>query len=458
MCATDFPTGALCLRAFDSQIDLYQLLGVLWARRWAVLLVLGAVMGLGYVAVSRVPRLYESSATILVEPRPNFYGMAVEGQTRTDRSIVSSNVQLMRSRDTLAEAAEKLNLADLPEFNGGETGSAARDAAVRALEERTLVINELGTAMIWLRVRASDRELARLLTLTIAETAMARRAEQRLDDARQALAWLNNAIPELRRQVSQAEEAVARLRITNGTVSNLPEGSLVAGQLSDMAGRRLAAQERRGGFAARAGVLRARIAAGGSLVGSTDLAADARGGSLIQQRASLRGQLAAQASRLAPNHPTIAGLQAQIAEVDRELTLVARQVAEELERQAAAEADLAAALNADQESLQQTAAGEERDGVSVAALEREAAGQRLVLEHYLAQREAARAQVDARAAFPDMRLVSQPAVASAPVSPKTGLVLLAIAIAGGAAVLTWLIVTSLVARRVDPARRSVAPG
>ena len=441
------------MRAFDSQIDLYQLLGAVWARRWAVLLVLGVVLALAYVVVSRVPRVYESSATILVEPRPNFYGATEQTQTLPERSTVASNVQLMRSRDTLRMVAETLNLAEVPEFNGGKTGEGVLDAAVLALEDRTLVINELGTAIIWLRTRAHDAELARLLAQTIADTAIARRAEQGLSDARQAMQWLESTIPELRTRVFQAEDAVAKFRIAHGTVANVPEGSLLASQLGDMAGRRLAAEERSASFAARASVLRERIAQGASLVGSTDLAGDARGRSLVQQRATLQGQLAQQASRLSPNHPTVAGLGAQIADMDRQLAIAARQMAEELERQAETEAALARALGSDQQGLEQTAGTEARDSVALAALEREAAAQRAVLEHRLAQVEAARAQVDTGAAFPDMRLVSHPVVSSTPVSPKTGLVLLAVAIAAGAAIFTQLIVSSLVARRPATARQ-----
>ncbi|WP_164854847.1 Wzz/FepE/Etk N-terminal domain-containing protein [Devosia sp. 1566] len=436
------------MRAFDSQIDLYQLLGIIWARRWAALLVLLVVPVLAYIAVSRVPRLYESSATILVEPRPNYFGAGQPASVSVpDRATISSNVQLLRSRDTLMDVVAQLGLAQQAEFNGGETGQAAFDAAVLALDERTLVTSELGTAIIWLKTRAHAPEVARQLALSIAETAIARRAQQGLDDARQALAWLESTIPELRQRVFQAEDAVAKFRIARGTIGDLPEGSMVGSQLSDMAGRRLAAEERSSSFRARAAVLRQRLALGGSLVGSTELAADARGRSLIQLRASLQGQLAQQASSLSFNHPNVLGSRAQIADVDAQLATAARHIADQMDRQAETEAALAAALAADQQILQQSVGGEERDSVALAALQRDAAAQRSVLERYLQQAEAARAQVDGGAAFPDMRLVSHPVVSSAPVSPKTGLVLLAVMITAGALVLTYLIVTSLVARR-----------
>jgi uncharacterized protein involved in exopolysaccharide biosynthesis len=441
------PTEAGCLRAFDSQMDLYQLLGVLWARKWAVLLVLAVVPVLGYLALSRVPRLYESSATILVEPRPNYYAMGLQAPPSVpDRTTIASNVQLLRSRDTLMAVVEQLGLHEEAEFNGGKSGQAAVDAAVLALEGQVLVTSELGTAIVWLRTRARDPELARQLAQTIAETAITRRAQQGLDDARQALQWLDSTIPSLRERVLAAEDAVAKFRIARGTVADLPEGSLVGGQLSDMAGRRLAAEERSSSFRTRAAVLRERIAAGGS-AGSTELAADPRSSSLIQQRASLEGQLAQQASSLGASHPSLQGLRAQLAALDAQLVAAARQVVEQLERQAESEAALAAALAADQQGLQQSVGVEERDSVALAALQREAAAQRLVLERYLQQGEAARAQVQTGAAFPDMRLVSQPVVSSTPVSPKTGLVLLAVMITAGAVVLTYLIVTSLVARR-----------
>ena len=442
------PTEAGCLRAFDSQIDLYQLLGLLWARKWAVLLVLAVVPVLGYLALSRVPRLYESSATILVEPRPNYYGMSLQTPPSVpDRTTIASNVQLLRSRDTLMAVVEQLGLHNEAEINGGKSGQAAVDAAVLALEGQVLVTSELGTAIVWLRTRARDPELARQLAQTIAETAITRRAQQGLDDARQALQWLDSTIPSLRERVLAAEDEVAKFRISRGTFADSPEGSLAGGQLSDMAGRRLAAEERSSSFRARAAVLRERIAAGGSLAGSSELAADPRSSSLIQQRASLEGQLAQQASSLGASHPSLQGLRAQRAALDAQLVAAARQVIEQMERQAESEAALAAALAADQQGLQQTVGVEERDSVALAALQREAAAQRLVLERYLQQAEAARAQVETGAAFPDMRLVSQPVVSSTPVSPKTGLVLLAVMITAGAVVLTYLIITSLVARR-----------
>lgn len=57
----------------DARIDIAALLGAVFRRLPRIILVTLALLVAGFIVLMFQPRLYESSASILVEPRSNVY-------------------------------------------------------------------------------------------------------------------------------------------------------------------------------------------------------------------------------------------------------------------------------------------------------------------------------------------------------------------------------------------------
>ena len=110
--------------AEDLRMDVAALFGALWARALRIVIVTVLLVVVTFVALMFVPKQYESVAQLLVEDRSNTYTQAAtQGASGTTSGVsadalVSSQIELIKSRDTLLAVVDQLNLRSLSEFNG----------------------------------------------------------------------------------------------------------------------------------------------------------------------------------------------------------------------------------------------------------------------------------------------------------------------------------------------------
>ncbi len=104
-------------------------MGALWfaiRRRWLrIALVTILLLAATYALLLFVPKSYESTASLLVENRDSVYTRPANDNSGSTafsadelNSIISSQMQLAQSRDTLLDVVRSQNLAADPEFNG----------------------------------------------------------------------------------------------------------------------------------------------------------------------------------------------------------------------------------------------------------------------------------------------------------------------------------------------------
>ena len=123
--------------ARDARMDMTAVLGAVVVRLPRIILVTMLLLAAAFAFLMFQPRMYESSAGILVEPRSNIYTRAANEQappmSAADASVVSSQIELIKSRDTLLEVIDELDLRSVPEFNGaGASPSPLADAVADA--------------------------------------------------------------------------------------------------------------------------------------------------------------------------------------------------------------------------------------------------------------------------------------------------------------------------------------
>jgi uncharacterized protein involved in exopolysaccharide biosynthesis len=98
-------------RAEDLRMDVGALLGAVLSRWLRIFLVTAALLVGVAGLLMFVPRVYESSASLLVEPRDNVYTRAANESAATDNGVnadalMSSQIELIKSRDLLLEVAD----------------------------------------------------------------------------------------------------------------------------------------------------------------------------------------------------------------------------------------------------------------------------------------------------------------------------------------------------------------
>jgi polysaccharide biosynthesis transport protein len=428
-------------------------MGELWAaigRRWVrILLVTAVLLGGTYGVLLFVPKSYESTSGVLVENRDSAYTRPANdtassgnsGSTETIDSVVSSQIELVKSRDTLLSVVRSQNLTQVPEFNGTAespfngitrlfkkaTAATPEDIAVATLADHLSVIRQRDSTLINVTVRSGDPKLAATLANAIAQTAVQRRAGQSLSDTADASQWLEQQITQLRQRVADAENKVANFKVENDLYTGTNSTSLIDQQMADMSAQITAAQGRMSTAQSRAALIRGLMNAGQPIDGIEDVRNSVTIQQLMQQKAQLTSQKAQLLATLLPTHPSVKAVTAQIAAIDRQVAIEGRRVADALDAEAKIESASIASLRKNLADIKAKAGDATKQGVTLDALDREAKADRDLLESYMTRYRDATARTDPNSALPDLRVVTYAAPSASPASPKIPLILGAVA-------------------------------
>ena len=431
----------------DMRMDIGALLSAVVRRLVRVLLVTGLVAGIATALLMQMPKLYESSASLLVEPRENAYlrapGDLGNGSSGiTAEAMMSSQIELIKSRDLLSEVARAERLSEIPEF--AEPGFSpvtfvleltgrtppkgdVNEIVLANLAQRMTVIRERDSAVVSIYVRSESPELAARIANALAQTHVTRRTAQSISDTAEASVWLDREIARLRDVVSAAETAVADFKIANDLFVGTNATPVTDQQLSTVASQILEAQQRQNAADARAGLIRGLIEGGQAVEGIADIRDSVVVQSLLESKGAMQSELAQRSTTLLPNHPTVRALNAQIAQIDDQIAAEALKIASALDVEARVEGELETKLKADLAAAKSVASSATKGSVTLEGLQREAKAQRDLLETYLARYSDASARTASNAALPDVRIITAAAPSSEPASPKVALSLGAVA-------------------------------
>ncbi len=432
-----------------ASIDLGAIAARIWQKRIRIVFVTFVLCALAFLVLSLIPKTYESSASILVESRNNIFARATidngtGGTQVSDAVVMSSQVELIQSSETLLRVVRSLDLVNVPEFNGlagspldpllGLVGMAperqpgSEQKVLERLKKAVTVVQQRDSRVISILVRSRDRELAARIANAIADTHVNRRAELSLDDTADASRWLQEEIAKLRVRVSEAEAAVANFKIENDLFVGTNNTSLLDQQLSNIAAQITSAQERKNTASSRASLLRSLISSGQPIDGVANVQDSVVIQRLSQDKARLQGERAQLSATLLPNHPRIRAISAQIAEIDRQIVQEGHKVADAMMAEAGIEERLIASLQEDLARLKVSASGAATSSVELQELEREAKAQSDLLQTYLLRYREASTRTDGGVELPDVRVIAVAMPALNPVAPKTTLILIAVAI------------------------------
>src|SRR5215475_2724425 len=383
--------------AVTDELDLGAVGRALTRKRLWVIAPTLVVAALTFATVNVISPRYKSEARLLIEGRENVFlrpeaEKTPERERIVDQEAVSSQVQLVLSRDLARRVAKDLRLGERAEFDPVVHGTSflrhvfslvglAKDPLKMSPEERVLeAYYERLTAfgvdksrVIAVEFSSSDPELAAKAANTIAEAYLALQQGAKQDQTRIASQALAAQIDSLRLKEAEAEAKARLIRNLLKSGQPLESSDIVNSELI----RRLA-----------------------------------------EQGATLRAQLAEQSSTLLGNHPRIKELKAQIANLDEQMRREGEKLVRALENDARIAGARVEALTASLDQLKRQAGSTGEQDVQLRALEREAKAQRDLLESYLAKyREAnAREQLDIVPA--EARIISRAVVSNTPAFPK----------------------------------------
>jgi polysaccharide biosynthesis transport protein len=433
------PAGGLS--AAVGELDLRALGAALWRKKWKVLAPTAVAAGIALLIVQFVTPRYVSEARILIEGRENIFlrpEAEKQGPERSalDPEAVTSQVQLILSRDLARNVIHQLKLGERPEFDSllrgvsplkvllGVLGLAkdplrmsAEERVLEAYYERLNVFPVEKSRVIAISFQSADPELAARTANAIAEGYLALQQAAKQEQARSASQWLAGEIETLRRSVAEAEAKVEQFRAKSNLFVGANNTTLSNQQLGEVNSQVAAARAQKADAEARARFIRDMLRSG-KAIETSDILNSEQIRRLFDQRAAVRAQLAEQYSTLLDAHPRIKELRAQIADLDRQMRSEAELLARSLENDARIASARVETLSAGLEQLKRQAAATNEQDVHLRALERDAKSQRDLLESYLAKYREATARDSINTAPADARIISRATVSNIPAYPK----------------------------------------
>ena len=429
------------LAAPDSgDLDL-RLLGHALLRNWKWIIVptvLAAVLSIA--AVNLITPRYKSEARILIDGRENIFlrpnGERIEERTALDPEAVTSQVQLLLSRDLARDIIKKNKLAERPEFDPVLQGFSplrsllalfgiGRDPFSLTPEERVLdayfdrfaayAVDK--SRVIVIEFQSRDPELAARVANSIAEGYLVFQQGARQAQAKSAGQWLSGEIDNLRKKVADAESRVEDFRSKSSLFVGTNNTTLSNQQMGELNTQLNNARALKSDAESKARLIREMLQSGKPIEASEVLNSELTR-RLSEQRVTLRAQLAEQLSTLLDGHPRIKELKAQLADLDRQLREEASKISRSLDNDARIADGRVEGLSASLEQLKKQATSTNGQDVQLRALEREAKAQRDLLESYLAKYREANTRENIDAAPADGRIISRASVSNTPAYPK----------------------------------------
>ena len=424
----------------SGDLDLHALGQTLIRKRSLIIVPTVLVLVASLAAVNMVTPRFKSEARILIDGRENVFlrptGERNEERSALDAEAVTSQVQLVQSRDLAREIIRKNKLAERPEFDPVLQGFSplksmlalvgiGRDPLSLTPEERVLeAYYDRFTAyavdksrVIVIEFQSRDPELAARVANSIAEGYLVLQQDARQQQAKSAGQWLSGEIERLRRKVAEDESRVEDFRSRSSLFVGTNNTTLSNQQMGELNTQLNNARALKANAEARARLIRDLLRSGKPIEASEVLNSESMRRP-SEQRMTLRAQLAEQSSTLLGNHPRIKELKAQLADIDSQIRDEASKIARSLENDARLASDQVDGLASSLDQLKKQASSNNGQDVQLRALEREAKAQRDLLESYLAKYREASARENIEAAPADGRIISRATVSNTPAYPK----------------------------------------
>jgi uncharacterized protein involved in exopolysaccharide biosynthesis/Mrp family chromosome partitioning ATPase len=428
-------------QAESGDIDLHALGGALARKRGWIIVPTVLALVASVAVVNLVTPRFKSEARILIDGRENVFlrpssDRSTEERQALDPEAVTSQVQLVLSRDLAREIIKKNKLAERPEFDPVLQGISplkslaalvgiGRDPFSMTPEERVLdayydrlqafAVDK--SRVIVIEFQSADPDLAVRVANSIADGYLVLQQNARQEQARNASQWLSGEIGDLRKKVSEAEAKAEDFRSKSSLFVGTNNTTLSNQQMGEVNTQLNNARSMKADAESKARLIREMLQSGKPIESSEVLNAESMR-TPSQQRVALRAQLAEQSSTLLGNHPRIKELKAQLADLDTQIRDEAAKIARSLENDARFASGRVQELTSSLDQLKTQATSTNGQDVQLRALEREAKAQRDLLETYLAKYREANTRESIDTAPTDVRIISRAIVSNTPAYPK----------------------------------------
>jgi len=423
------------------------------ARR-KTLIGIATVLGLvgGLVILMIFKPAYQSEAQVIIENLQTPFEKANTQQPdlradTIDKTVVLSQVSVLKSADIAARVVDKLDLTKNPEFNPKIKGIGMakrllialgfaddpalftpQELALKSLDQHLTVYQVPDSNVIGIKFSAADKQVASDVANAIAETFVTTTREAGTTSNGRAEEWLKQQIADLRTRVSTSENAVEKYRSEAGLLKG-ERTTLSNQQISEMNSQIVVAQNAASEAEVRVTEIKSLVASG-TIDTSSDVLNSPLIQSLKQSQISAQRRLSELSATYLPNHPKMIGAQADLTNVNNQLKREALKIVESLQSQAKIAKARAASLKADLDRLKGQESTNNISDVKLQELQRNADADSKLLENLLARYADVSARQDMNLQPGMARTIQKALPAPAPYFPKTGPIMMLMGLAG----------------------------
>jgi succinoglycan biosynthesis transport protein ExoP len=331
-------------------ISLADILDLLRRNIKFILVTIFIFLALGLAALILLPKKYEASALVLIDPRQiDILANKASTDARlltTDSLVVDSEVEILNSRELQKRVAERAGMYSDPEYTtpsalrrviwplyslitslfGDEAASAADSKAmILSAFARNITVERVGlTYVLQITYESDSPARAANVANLITEEYLADGLRVQSEASRKSSEWIKQRLSELQRDVIAADRAVEVYKMENDLVSTQTGGLVTEQQVAEISSRQVAAQADVAQTRARLDAARASLQSGNyaTLSGgsSTDVLSKLLGERQVEQQDAAKFLAA-----YGPTHLSYRKIGERIAELDR-------QIREELQR------------------------------------------------------------------------------------------------------------------------------
>ena len=375
-------------------------------KLWIFLPTLLAFLGAA-VFVNVVKPKYTGESKVLLENRDNYFTRPDKEQRGNDPPLdaeaVQSQVQTIMSRDIAKTAIKKLDLASREEFDPvkKETSALKRVLALlgvakdplqsspeeRILEnyyDKLLVFNVGKSRVISIEFSSRDPDLAYRGANLIADEYISFQRDAKKSTTQGASAWLAQAMEPMRAKVAEAEARVEAFRSENGLLVGASNATIATQQLGEMNTQMSNARSTQTELQSKARMIREALRSG-RIFETSEVVNNELVRRLLEQRVTMKTQIALEERSLLPGHPRMKELNAQLNDLEGQIRLAAERTARTMENDAKVAGARVQSIQAEFEGQKRTASSANEHEVQLRALEREARALRENYEQYLAK-------------------------------------------------------------------------
>ena len=241
----------------DDDFDLRAIGSMLARKKFWILLPTLMVAAATLVVVNAMTPRYKSEARIIIEGRENIFlrpnAERTEDRATLDQEAVTSQVQLILSRDLARAVIAKNGLGELPEFDSLLAGVSRlksfmiavgigrdpmrltkEERVFEAYYERLLAYAVDKSRVIAVEFQSSDPELAAKVANSVAEGYLVLQQRAKQEQAKSASEWLSTEIDVLRKKVADAETRAEEFRSKSDLFIGTNNTSLSNQQLGEL--------------------------------------------------------------------------------------------------------------------------------------------------------------------------------------------------------------------------------